>query len=292
VAEFPPSPRHGWDFRGPGAGFIATSPGGRLPLGIGHNSWKEPFMKTIGEQAVAEFLGTFALVFIGAGSVVIASANGSGYVGLIGVALAHGLVLAVFISNFGHISGGHFNPAVTFAAWVGGKIETLRGASYVLAQLAGATAGAALLRWILPEQVWRNASLGATLVSHRLGITNGKAVLIEAILTFFLVITVYATAVDDRGTFKSIAGLPIGLVLVFDILIGGQLTGASMNPARSFGPALMAGKWTDFWVYLAGPVSGGIIAATAYVFVFLRSREVAAPRTETPIGGGPEEELT
>jgi glycerol uptake facilitator-like aquaporin len=98
-------------------------------------------------------------------------------------------------------------------------------------------------------------------------------------------------AVDDRGAFKSIAGLPIGLVLVFDILVGGQLTGASMNPARSFGPALVAWKWTDFWVYVIGPVSGGIIASALYVLAFLRGRGVAAPRTETPIGGGPEEEL-
>jgi aquaporin Z len=236
-------------------------------------------------------MGTLALVFIGAGSVVIAVANGGGYVGLIGVALAHGLVLATFVSNFGHVSGGHFNPAVTIAVWVGGKIETSRAGSYVLAQLAGAVAGAALLRWVLPERVWRNAFLGATVVSHRLGITSPKAVLMEAILTFLLVTTVYAVAVDDRGAFKSIAGLPIGLVLVFDILVGGQLTGASMNPARSFGPALVAWKWTDFWVYVIGPVSGGIIASALYVLAFLRGRGVAAPRTETPIGGGPEEEL-
>src|SRR6266511_2337133 len=101
-------------------------------------------MKTIGEQAVAEFVGTLALVFIGAGSVVIAIANGGGYVGLIGVALAHGLVLATFISNLGHVSGGHYNPAVTIAVWVGGKIESLRAGVYVLAQLAGAAAGAGL----------------------------------------------------------------------------------------------------------------------------------------------------
>ncbi|HEY3210607.1 MAG TPA: MIP/aquaporin family protein [Actinomycetota bacterium] len=248
-------------------------------------------MKTIGEQAVAEFVGTLALVFVGAGSAIIAIANGGGYVGLIGVALAHGLVLGTFVSNLGHVSGGHFNPAVTIAVWVGGKIETVRAGSYVLAQLAGAVAGAGLLRWVLPEQAWRNGFLGATLVSHGFGITNAKAVLLEAILTFLLVTTVYAVAVDDRGAFRSIAGLPIGLVLVFDILVGGQLTGASMNPARSFGPALVAWKWTDFWVYIVGPVSGGIIAAALYVGAFLRTREVAAPRTETPIGGGPEEDL-
>jgi MIP family channel proteins len=245
-------------------------------------------MRTIEEQFVAEFLGTLALVFIGAGSVIIAIGNGGGYAGLVGVALAHGFVLATFISALGPVSGGHFNPAVTIAVWVGGKIEATRAAWYVLAQLAGAVAGAGLLRWVLPEQAWRNAFLGATLVSHRFGITTAKAILLEAILTFLLVITVYAVAVDDRGVFKSIAGLPIGLVLVFDILVGGQLTGASMNPARSLGPALVGWKWTDYWVYLVGPISGGIIAASLYTFVFLRTREVAAPMTETPIGGGPE----
>jgi hypothetical protein len=102
---------------------------------------------------------------------------------------------------------------------------------------------------------------------------------------------VIATAVDDRGVFHSVAGLTIGLVLTFDILVGGLLTGASMNPARSFGPALVAAKWSDFWVYIVGPVAGAIIAAALYWFAFLRDREVSAPRTETPIGGGPEEDL-
>jgi aquaporin TIP len=245
-------------------------------------------MRTIQEQFVAEFVGTLALVFIGAGSVIIAIGNGGGYAGLVGVALAHGFVLATFISGLGPVSGGHFNPAVTIGVWVGGKIEATRAAWYVLAQLAGAVAGAGLLRWVLPEQAWRNAFLGATLVSHRFGITTAKAILLEAILTFLLVFTVFAVAVDDRGVFKSIAGLPIGLVLAFDILVGGQLTGASMNPARSLGPALVGWKWTDYWVYLVGPISGGIIAASLYTFVFLRTREVAAPMTETPIGGGPE----
>ena len=248
-------------------------------------------MRTIAEQAVAEFLGTLALVFIGAGAVVISVANGDGYVGLIGVALAFGFVLATFVSALGHISGAHFNPAVTIGVWVAGKIEVARAAWYIVAQLAGAVAGAALLRWVLPEQAWRNAFLGATTVNHRFGITTGKAILLEAILTFLLVFTVFAVAVDDRGVFGSIAGLPIGLVLIFDILVGGQLTGASMNPARSFGPALVAWKWTDFWVYLIGPISGGIIAASSYSVAFLRTRDVAAPRTETPIGGGPEEDV-
>jgi MIP family channel proteins len=242
------------------------------------------------EQAIAEIIGTFALVFIGAGSVVILGGQPNA-AGLLGIALAHGLVLAVMISNLGHISGGHFNPAVTISTWVAGKIETIRAGYYILAQLFGAVLGALLLRASLPERIWRATNLGVTTPSHQFGITNGKAVLIEAILTFFLVITVFAVAIDDRGVFKAIAGLPIGLVLTFDIIVGGLLTGASMNPARSFGPALVAGKWTDFWVYLAGPLSGAIIGASVYWFAFLRGRDAAAPGTEAPIGGVLEEEL-
>jgi MIP family channel proteins len=248
-------------------------------------------VREIWEQTIAEVIGTFALVFIGAGSVVILGGQLNA-AGLVGIALAHGLVLAVMISSLGHISGGHFNPAVTVSTWVAGKIQTTRAVWYITAQLFGAALGALLLRASIPERIWRQTNLGATTVNHQAGITNGKAVLIEAILTFFLVITVFAVAIDDRGVFKAIAGLPIGLVLTFDIIVGGLLTGASMNPARSFGPALVAPKWTDFWVYLAGPLSGAILAAAVYWFAFLRGRDVAAPRTETPIGGGPEEELT
>jgi MIP family channel proteins len=243
-------------------------------------------MRSTGEQAVAELIGTLALVFIGAGAVVVA-AGGAGS-GLLGVALAHAMVLGVMVSSFGHISGGHFNPAVTISVWVAGKIETARAGVYIVAQLVGAVAGAGLLRWVMPKEAWQNAHLGATLVSN---LTGSRAALLEAILTFFLVITVFAVAIDDRGVFKSLAGLPIGLVLGFDILVGGPLTGASMNPARSFGPALVGGTWTDFWVYVVGPVLGGLIAASLYSFLFLRAREVSAPRTETPIGGGPEEDL-
>jgi MIP family channel proteins len=247
-------------------------------------------MRTKFGQAVAEVVGTFALVFIGAGSVVVWSL-GLGVLdgtGLLAVALAHGLVLAIMVTSFGHISGGHFNPAVTIGVWVVGKIETVRAGMYIVAQLIGATLGALTLRWALPQRIWKPTSLGLPAVSHELGITSAKAVLIEAVLTFFLVVVVFATAVDDRGAFKSIAGFAIGLVLTMDTLFGGRFTGASMNPARTFGPALVAGKWTDFWVYLVGPAIGAVVAASLYWFLYLREREVAAPVTETPIGGGPE----
>jgi MIP family channel proteins len=243
-------------------------------------------VKTIWQQGIAEFFGTLALVFIAAGSVVVSGAVG----GVVGVAIAQGLVLAIMVTNLGHISGAHFNPAVTVGVWVAGKIETVRAGWYVVFQLAGAAAGAGLLRLSIPERIWRGTFLGATTVSHQVT-TSGRAVLLEAVLTFFLVFTVFATAIDDRGAFKSIAGFGIGLVLAFDILVGGPLTGGSMNPARTFGPALVAGHWTDFWVYVAGPLSGGIIAAAVYWLSFLRDREVYAPREEVPIGGGPEEDL-
>jgi aquaporin Z len=246
-------------------------------------------LRTLWEQALAEVIGTFALVFIGAGAVVLGGAGG-----LVGIALAHGLVLAIMISNFGHISGGHFNPAITISVWVVGKIESARAGVYILAQLGGAAVGALLLRLVLSPTIWKGAHLGATLISAQAkgaGISVGRAVGIEAILTFFLAITVFAVAVDDRGVFKAVAGLPIGLVLTFDILVGGPLTGASMNPARSFGPALVSGTWTDFWVYLVGPITGAILGGALYWFAYLRDREVSAPRTETPIGGGPEEDL-
>jgi MIP family channel proteins len=248
-------------------------------------------MKTMWEQLVAEVLGTFALVFIGAGAVVVLTPQLGGGTAILGVALAHALVLAVMVSNLGHISGAHFNPAVTIGVWVAGKIETVRAGLYLLAQLVGAALGAGLLRLVLHEDLWRATSLGLPQINRALQVTDLQAVLIEGILTFFLVLTVFATAIDDRGVFTSVAGLTIGLVLGFDILMGGTLTGASMNPGRSFGPALIAGDWTDFWVYVVGPVSGAVAAASVYLFTFLRGREVAAPRTETPIGGGPEENL-
>jgi MIP family channel proteins len=247
-------------------------------------------LKSYWEQAAAEFIGTALFVFMVAASVVVL--GGRDPASLVGIAVAQGLALSVLITSIGHISGGHINPAVTVGAWVVGKIESGRAALYIVVQLAGAALGAALARWALPERTWRAAHLGATLVNHTAAITNEKAVLIEAVLTFFLVFAVFAVAVDDRGAFKSIAGFGIGVVVIADILVGGPLTGASMNIARSFGPALVAGEWKDFWVYVAGPLIGALLAAIVYWFAFLRTREaVSAPRSEVPIGGGPEEDL-
>ena len=239
-------------------------------------------MERILQRATAEFIATLALIFIGAGSVVVAGAGG----GVLGVALAHGLVLAIMVSVIGHISGGHVNPAVTVSAWVTNQIKTAAAVVYIVAQLAGATAGAFLLRAAIPKAIWDSSHLGTPGVNHNI-ISNGRGVLLEAILTFFLVFVVYGTAIDERGPFSKIAGLPIGLVLTFDILVGGPLTGAAMNPARWFGPAIASGTWTDWWVYLIGPIGGGVIAASVYWFAFLGGREklVRVPRSEKPIEG-------
>jgi MIP family channel proteins len=251
-------------------------------------------LRSLREQLAAEFIGTFALVFIGAGSVVLSGPSGSG---TIGVAVAHGLVLAIMISALGHISGGHFNPAVTVGVWVTGRIQTLRAGTYVVTQLVAAAAAAGLLRLTLTSAIWKSTNLGATLINTtakgpQVGFTSAKALMLEAVLTFFLVIAVFGTAIDPRGAFKAIAGFGIGLVLTADILVGGVLTGASMNPARSFGPALVAGKWTDFWVYVLGPLAGGIIAAEVYWFFFLRGREDEDSDPDAPPGDEPSDDAS
>jgi aquaporin Z len=229
-------------------------------------------MESVGKAAVAEFVATFALIFIGAGSVVLA---GTGQLDLVGIALAHGLVLAIMVSVTGHISGGHVNPAVTIALWSAGKIATVRGAVYIVAQLLGAVAGALLLRYVAGSDLFDNAGGGTPALG--LGVEVGRGIVIEAILTFFLVFAVFGTAVDDRGPWNKTAGLTIGLVIAFDILAFGPYTGAAMNPARWFGPALVAGQWNDAIVWIVGPIAGGVIAGVLYTMVFLRGKEAVTP---------------
>jgi len=238
-------------------------------------------MEKTGQQLTAEFIGTFALVFIGVGATIMAASGG----GLIGVALATGIVLAVMVSILAHLSGAHFNPAVTIGVWVTGNIKTGLAGLYIVTQLVAAVAAAALARGLYPEPSWKAANLGAPGLG--LGVSSGQGVLIEAVLTFFLVLAVYGTAVDDRGPFAKTAGLSIGLVMTFGILAAGPLTGAAMNPARAFGPEVAGGHWEDWWVYWIGPIGGGIVAAAVYWFAFLDGREklTSARKSEHPIGG-------
>jgi len=222
-----------------------------------------------GRRAAAEFVGTFALVFIGVGSIAIAAASG-----LTGIALAHGLTIAVMASAVGHISGGHFNPAVTLGFVVTRRIVPALAGIYVVTQLLAAIVAALALNWLLPvggDAVDRGAPAIA-------GVNGLEATVLEAILTFFLVWVVFATAVDPRGAFKSIAGLAIGLTITLDILAAGPFTGAAMNPARAFGPQLIGNVWSDAWVWYLGPALGGIGAALAYEWLYLR------PLAPEPVG--------
>ena len=229
-------------------------------------------MGDLGKAAVAEFVATFALIFVGAGAVILAA---DGQLDLVGVALAHGLVLAIMVSVIGHISGGHINPAVTIALWSAGKIATARGAVYIVAQLLGAVVGALLLRYAVGAELFDAGGGGTPALG--LGVAVGRGIVIEAILTFFLVFAVFGTAVDDRGPWNKTAGFTIGLVIAFDILAFGPYTGAAMNPARWFGPALVSGQWSDAVVWIVGPIAGAIIGGVLYTMVLLRGKEPATP---------------
>jgi MIP family channel proteins len=229
-------------------------------------------MESTGKAAVAEFVATFTLIFVGAGAVIVAS---SGQLDLVGVALAHGLVLAVMVSVTGHVSGGHVNPAVTIALWAAGKIGTQRGAVLIVAQLVGAVMGALLLRYVVGGGAFDAGGAGAPALAP--GLAVGKGIVLEAILTFFLVFVVFGTAVDDKGPWNKTAGFTIGLTIAFDILAFGPLTGAAMNPARWFGPALVGGQWADALVWIVGPIAGAIIAGVLYTAVLLRGRDPATP---------------
>jgi MIP family channel proteins len=230
-------------------------------------------MYSLPQKLVAEFVGTFTLIFIGAGSICADQylrASGQTGVGLLGIAAAHGLAIGLMVTNIGHISGGHLNPAVTIGFWVTRRMSTLHSICYWIAQLLGATAAAYLLTAIVPETVWRPVYLGTPDLAP--DFTRMHAMALEAVLTFFLVFAVFATAADAKGAFNKIAGFAIGLTVTMDILFGGPFTGAAMNPARAFGPALAGRHWQNHGVYWVGPLLGGILAAVVYDRIFLRDQ--------------------
>lgn len=211
------------------------------------------------KKCLAEFIGTFTLIFIGVGA-IHNSADPAVGVGLLGVALAHGLAIAVMVSATGGISGGHLNPAVTFGILVGGKIKPMDAVAYWVSQLAGGVAAGVVLLCVYGPDGKDIVAKGTPDLGQ--GVSAGTGILVELVLTFFLVLVVYGTAVDARA--PKIGGLAIGLTIVMDILFGGPLTGASMNPARTFGPALASGHWNNHLVYWVGPLAGGALAGLIY----------------------------
>ncbi len=212
----------------------------------------------------AEFIGTFGLVFIGAGSVVVNEASGA--LGLLGVALAHAIVLSVMVTALMRISGAHFNPAVTFGLWLANKIGAKDAGFYVLTQLVAAVVAALLVKMLLPSVAGEIAGYGVPRIASDVDLI--QAILLEAILTFFLVSAVFGTAVSPEAP-SGIGGFGIGLVLLFVILVGGPLTGAAMNPARAFGPAAIANDWVGQGAYWIGPLLGGAVAALVWGKVLL-----------------------
>jgi aquaporin NIP len=223
---------------------------------------------TLARRATAEALGTFALVFAGCGAVVT-NAERAGALGSVGVSLVFGLVILAGIAAFGHLSGAHFNPAVTTSFFLTRHLPGRDATTYIGSQLAGATAGALLLWVVWPE---KPAHLGATLPS----IAVGRAVIVEGAMSALLMLVILSVATDTRAA-GAPAAIAIGATIALDALFGGPLTGASMNPARSFAPALVAGEWKDFWVYLAGPLAGAPLGAFAYQFVRGEHSRAAGP---------------
>jgi aquaporin Z len=204
---------------------------------------------------IAELIGTFALIFIGAG----AAALGIG--GVVGVALAHGFVIVAFVYAYGHISGTHINPAVTFGLLIAGEIKITDAIGYWIAQLIGGILGGFALVFVLGGKA---GGLGATVLAE--GISPGQGFVLEALLTFFLVNTILNAGVSGKA--GNLAGVAIGLTLALSLLLAQPLTGGSLNPARTLGPAIASGNYADIWLYFVGPLLGGAIAALLYIGVF------------------------
>jgi aquaporin TIP len=219
-------------------------------------------------RGVAEFIGTFTLIFIGGGAGIVAAEFFDG--NIVAIALANGLAIGIMVTNLGHISGGHFNPSITLGFVVTRRITPMLAVVYWASQLLGAISAAFILRYLFEK-----GAVG-TLAAPTPRIDDGRAFVMELILTFFLVWAVWATAVDARGAFKSIAGLAIGLTITIDVFVGGPYTGAAMNPARAFGPELAGNVWNGWWIYWAGPAAGALVASLLYESLYLRPREVAA----------------
>jgi aquaporin Z len=241
------------------------------------------------KAAAAEFVGPFALVLAGVGAIISTQSLADGG-NLVTVALAHGLAIGLMVAALGHISGGHFNPAVSISMLATGEIGLTRAIAYVVAQVLGGLAAAGLLTVIFPAlgTLGRN-NPGVNLGVVGLGpdVTIAGGLIMEAVMTFFLVLVIFGTMVDPRGP-KAIASLAIGLTITMDILAGGRITGAAMNPARALGPALVQQDFTNWWIYWVGPIVGGLIAAFAYKYIWLaRDTRPVSPRRVTAPAAAP-----
>ncbi len=240
-------------------------------------------MSKLEPKLLAEFIGTFAFVFIGAGAAAVVG-DGVGLPGIAAIAFAHGLTIMVFAFAYGSVSGGHMNPAVTVGVLAAGAMCVRDTIGYIVAQLVGGIAGALLLGAVLGgtatglgmPQLAHNLALGATTVT----ITPEAGFVIEAVLAFFLVTAVLSTAVAGRA--GNLAPLAIGMTLTLNIIMGGALTGAAFNPARALGPMVATGNYMDAWLYMTAPLVGAGIAALVHLGLTLLAREQQTKSAATP----------
>ena len=216
-------------------------------------------MSTLSRRFVVEMIGTFALVFFGCASVITNAYPGTS-VGLVGVALAHAVALAIGVSFAMPISGGHLNPAVTLGLMSVGKVDVRTGAVHLAAQVVAALLSALALQAFFPEAIAGVVAYGTPQLSLNVSLVQGIG--LEALMTFFLMSAVFGTVVSANA--PRIGGFGVGLTLVFLILGGGPLTGAAMNPARALGPAIAAGTWTGQAVYWIGPILGAVVASVVW----------------------------
>src|SRR2546423_15504241 len=237
----------------------------------------------IAPKLLAEFIGTFALIFIGAGAAAVVG-DGVGLPGILAIAFAHGLTVMAFAFAYGSVSGGHFNPSVTVGVLAAGAMRPGEAAGYIVSQLIGGIAGALFLSAVLggagtglgTPALAHNLALGATTLT----ITPAEGFMIEALLAFFLVTVVLSTAVAGRA--GSLAPLAIGMTLTLNIIMGGALTGAAFNPARALGPMVATGNYRDAWLYMTAPLVGAGIAAFVHLGLTLLAREQQTKSAATP----------
>jgi aquaporin Z len=224
------------------------------------------------KQLLAEAIGTFYLCFAGIAAILSTQEPINSGAGLVGIALAHGIALSIAVSIFAGLSGAHFNPAVTLGFLATGRIPAGKALLYIIAQLIGATVAAAACKAIFPAAAVTSAKLGIPLPGGD-WVTMPILLGTEFMLTFLLMTSIYGTAVDGRALTMKLGGFGIGLTVAFDILAGGPVTGASMNPARSFGPAFVHGHFNLHWCYWVAPVAGAICAALLFEHVLLEKEE-------------------
>jgi MIP family channel proteins len=237
----------------------------------------------IAPKLLAEFIGTFALIFIGAGAGAVVG-DGVGLPGIVAIAFAHGLTVMAFAFAYGPVSGGHFNPSVTVGVLAAGAMRPGDAAGYIVSQLIGGVAGALFLSAVLggaetglgTPALAHNLALGPTILT----ITPAEGFMIEAVLAFFLVTVVLSTAVAGRA--GNLAPLAIGMTLTLNIIMGGALTGAAFNPARALGPMIATGNLADAWLYVAAPIVGALIAAGVHTALVRLAQQPAMPTVAAP----------